>query len=495
MVSKEQAQLYMNHFAHALSIVNLFPSCFSEIYALCDFENKFTTMSERLKSLDLSNPDAFLEKLKNIISETTQEDEATKPIYALSICKYLDSKLSYLADCQNAFSIYPLVQLSNNKAVTLNAPLNTNCDETGIWMNPKFPACLLYERSIPPQKDRRLFNRDSFIGLNGELENCCFVKWDNSLSITNIVVPAEFLAERQTRRLKIGFSPLSDNIDLLDINTAPIKRNGIDFNGEYLNKIKRPDLIMERFRYSWRLACDNDADISFAPEMLCTTDMFDSADGCNLLIQELALEMLGQGSTVPSLTLLPSYWNQGTNSCQITYHDGQILGEQIKHFPFVDRKKCAIEAINSQERREITMVHIPGVHRIAVMICADFLTQQEDWLEKYICGQLQATLIIVPSYSAGEQDFINSLSIVKRYGASVIWGNCCGAKGKGEKQIGGCGTVENDSILRFGDACICQSSCKGAAGCVFIVDMPLEITGDKTHDKVFVTHYTKTDKV
>lgn len=495
MSSKEQAQLYMNYFARALSIVNLFPSCFSEIYALYNFEEKFTAMDAQLASFELSNPDAFLVALDKILFDTEQQDETTKIIHALAICQFLDRKLSYIADAQNAFSIYHLVPLSNNKAVALETPLNTNYRETGIWINPKFSACLLYEHNASLQKDRRLFNRDSFVGLNGELKNCSFVKWDNSLSITNIVVPAEFLIERQEPRLKVAFCPVSNNKNLLDTDVSIINRNGIDYKGEHLTKIKFPDLIKDRFVHSWQLACENNADIFFAPEMLCTEDMLIAADGHNLFVREMAMNALGEGNNVPSVTILPSYWYQGTNCCQIIYQDGQILGEQTKRFPFVDRSKCTLEAICFRDNNRIVMIHIPGVHRIVVMICADFLTQQEDWLEKYICGQLQATLIIVPSYSSGEQDFINSLPIVKRYGTSVIWGNCCGAKNKGEKQIGGCGAVENDKISRFGESCICQSSCEGTAGCVFIVDMPLKITGDKENDEVLVEHQTKADKV
>lgn len=354
---------------------------------------------------------------------------------------------------------------------------------------------MLYEHNSAQQKERRIFNRDSLVGLNGELKNCSFVRWDESFSVTHIIISGQFLSEHCTHRLRVGFSPLSDNLDLLDTGVVPINRNNIDYSGEELRNIKIPELISNRFCYAWQLACANDADIFFAPEMLCTKEMLYSEDNYNQLIHGMAMERLMEGKTIPHITMLPSYWHKGTNSCQITFQDGQILGEQVKRFPYVNRSKGTLEAINHQSNNNVVLLHIPGVHRIAVMICADFLTQQEDWLEKYICGQLQATLIIVPSYSCGEQDFINSLPILKRYGTSVIWGNCCGAKDKGKKQIGGCGIVGNDSISRFGDVCICQSSCQGTTGCAFIIDIPLKLTGDSENDSVVVTHHTKTDKV
>lgn len=494
MVTKQQAQLYMNQFARALNMVNLFPSCYSEIYALHNFRTKFEDMNTQLNVLNIKEPDVFLDALEQIISEAEAQDTHTQIIYAVAICLFLDRKLSYLADVNDAFSIYALVPLSNNKSVVINKPLNSNYKDTGVWINPKFSACLLYECNSAQQKERRMFNRDSFVGLNGELKNCSFVRWDDSLSVVNIIVSAEFLAERHAQRLRVGFSPLSDNKDLLDSDVVPINRNNIDFSGEQLNTIKSPDLIMERFCYAWKLACDNNVDIFFAPEMLCTEEMHNSVENYNLLIQRMSMERLLKGKTIPSINILPSYWHQGINSCQITYQDGKILGEQSKRFPYVNREKGTLEAISFQNSNNIILLHIPGVHRIAVMICADFLTQQEDWLEKYICGQLQATLIIVPSYSGGEQDFINSLPIVKRYGTSVIWGNCCGAKVKGEKQIGGCGMVGTDTITRFSDVCTCQSSCQGTTGCAFIVDIPLKLTGNMENDNVLVMHHTKSDK-
>ncbi len=495
MASKQEAKQYMNQFARALSMVNLFPSCYSEIYALPNFQTKFENISNQLNLMDANDTVAFLKSLDDILSTTEKQDRFTKVINSVAICLFLDRKLSYKANAEDAFSIYHLVSLKNNKATILVTPLNSNYEETGVWISPKFSACSLYEHNATQQKERRLFNRDSFVGLNGELKNCSFMRWNESLSVVNVIVSAEFLSEHRTQRLRVGFSPLSDNIDLLDTDPIPINRDGIDYSGEQLTKIKSPDLIMERFRCSWQLACDNNADIFFAPEMLCTDNMFESEDKRNLFLQEMATERLLRGESIPTISILPSYWRQGTNSCQITYQAGQILGEQTKRFPYVNRTDGTLEAIRFQKNNTIILVHIPGVHRIAVMICADFLTQQEEWLEKYVCGQLQATLIIVPSYSAGEQDFINSLPIVKRYGASVIWGNCCGAKDKGGKQIGGCGMVGTDSIFRFGDVCTCQSSCQGTAGCVFIVDIPLKLIGDRESDNVLVLHQTKTDKV
>lgn len=494
MTSRQQAQQYMNEFARALSMVDLFPSCYSEICALYNFQTEFENMSRQLGTLDINATDDFLASLDKIIFETECQAAEIKIIHAVAICRYLDRKLSYLADAKNAFSIYRLVPQSNNKAVMLDTPLNSNYRETGLCINPKFSACLLYEHNAKQQTERRLFNRDSLVGLNGELHNCSFVRWDESFAVVNVIVSAEFLSEHHTQNLRIGFSPLSDDVNLLDVDEVPIERSGMVYRGEQLAKIKSPDLITKRFCCAWGLASDNDTDIFFAPEMLCTEDMVKCEEGYNRLIQKMSMERLLVGKAVPSISVLPSYWNQGVNSCQIAYQDGQILGEQTKRFPYVNRISCMLEAISCKNSDKIVIIHIPGVHRIAVMICADFLTHQEDWLEKCVCGQLQATLIIVPSYSGGEQDFVNSLSIVKRYGTSVVWGNCCGAKKNGEKQIGGCGVVGTDSILRFGDICQCQHSCQGINGCVFIVDIPLSLTGDRKSESASIAHKTKTDK-
>lgn len=192
---------------------------------------------------------------------------------------------------------------------------------------------------------------------------------------------------------------------------------------------------------------------------------------------------------------MPSLWRSHNNSCQIVYQDGKLLGEQFKFNPYIDKGNRRIESLKSKEKKEIILLHIPGVHRIVVMICSDFLTDQENWLENIICKQLLPTLILVPSFSPGEQDFINSLSITKRYGASVIWGNCCGAKCKGENQIGGCGIVGTDRIMRFKDKCKCGFTCNGEQSCIFTIELPLKLTGNNENDKNFLKHLLNSDKI
>lgn len=90
---------------------------------------------------------------------------------------------------------------------------------------------------------------------------------------------------------------------------------------------------------------------------------------------------------------------------------------------------------------------------------------------------------------------INSLSILKRYGTSVIWGNCCSAKLVGEKQIGGCGIVGTDNIQRFKDVCTCNSICHAEYGCIFIVDVPLKLFKDEPIETINMKHILHCDKL
>lgn len=123
------------------------------------------------------------------------------------------------------------------------------------------------------------------------------------------------------------------------------------------------------------------------------------------------------------------------------------------------------------------MIHIPGVHRIAVVICAEFQPLR-DHMAGVLCGSLGATLILVPSYSKGEQDFINSLSTLSDYGVSVVWGNCCGAA-RTPQVTGGCSIAGIDGIQRFGTQCRCGRSCEGTRACLYLTRLPLALSREK----------------
>ena len=167
---------------------------------------------------------------------------------------------------------------------------------------------------------------------------------------------------------------------------------------------------------------------------------------------------------------LPTWWRDGINSATLVYQDGTILGAQRKYIPYVNEKERWLEALRKEAEQEYLIVHIPGLHRIAVTICAEF-PQLRDHMAKTLCGELCATLILVPSYSRGEQEFLNSLPTLKDYGVTVVWGNCCGAVKK-PRVIGGCSIAGFDTMHRFGPNCQCEGSCGDRRACLYLVEIP-----------------------
>ena len=426
----------------------------------------------------------FLKKVEELVNAIEKEDDACKFVKSITICQFLDQKISYSNSLKDTFSVFSVVSVYNNKFTVLKEPLNPNYKEVGICINPRLPVSLLFEEDQQQDHPHRLFNRDGYMGINGDLNNISYVKWDESLSITNIIFPNE-LSNKNSSCFKIAFSPLSCRKDLLDTDTDTIERGGTSYTGEYLKKLNYPDELQNSFCNAWLMACKADANIFFAPEMLCTENMFTTENDYNALMRQMSLKRLSIGETPPSITITPSLWRNHSNSCQIISQDGEVLGEQFKFNPYVDKGKRRMESLEVIDKKEIILLHIPGVHRIVVMICSDFLTNQENWLENIICKQLLPTLILVPSFSPGEQDFINSLSIAKRYGASVIWGNCCGAKKEGENQIGGC----------FKDVNECGLTCDGTKSCIFTIELPLKLTVNKGNDNICLKHLLNSDKI
>ena len=494
MPNAQQVKSYFDILARALRVVEDFSGNKQEIFALRNsLEISLDTRSFLSSAFELDG-EAFLREIDRFVSAIEDEDNTDKFIKATTMCQFLDEKISYSDSCKGTFSVFSSISIYSNNVVVLDEPLNRNYKEVGICINPRLPVSFLYTEDEQQDYPHRLFNRDGYMGINGDLNNISYIKWDESLSVINIIVPNDFSKEKSAR-FKIAFSPLSNRKDLLYTDTTKIQRGGTSYTGEFLKKLNYSTELYNSFCGAWSMACKANANIFFAPEMLCTENMFTTENDYNCLMRRMSLKKLSLGESPPDITITPSFWRKNNNSCQIIYQDGEVLGEQFKFNPYINKKKHCMESLKIIEKKEIILLHIPGVHRIVVMICSDFLSNQESWLENIICKQLLPSLILVPSFSPGEQDFINSLSIAKRYGASVIWGNCCGAKTNGENQIGGCGIVGCDSIMRFKEVNECGLTCDGTQSCLFTIDLPLKLTGNKEKDKIYLKHLLNSDKI
>lgn len=305
--------------------------------------------------------------------------------------------------------------------------------------------------------------------------------------VQHIILPERISQEEGKcipEETRIVFSPLTDRQDLLKIGDPIHQRiSGISCNAITIERIMDPEYIEQRFANSWLAACKRSQDIFFAPEMLATDKMVRIECGGSTFLKPLLKEAALNGWNAPRVTVMPTYWKNGQNSLLAFDEVGNYLGVQYKRTPYVDEKNGRVEAIGTPSSTNVLVIHLENQQRIAFAICAEFLANSQ-FVRDFLCEKLGATLILVPSYTPGEQDFVDTLPILKPYGTSVIWGNCCGAvpdrnNGPVKRIIGGCNYAGIDGQSRFGSESKCGFQCGQCKACFFEIKIPTDICWEK----------------
>lgn len=469
---------FLNILASSLSLVHKGDLIIGEIDAASNYLRYAQYIKDKADLILVLDDSHLLKELKHILKEIEESKGEEGLIYAIEFCKWLDFHITYVkkeTDSKNGerqyVSLYHLIDIETKQVVHIGA-LNTNYKDTKIWINPKLQVSTPYVMREGNRVEQDVSNRDVFEGINGILKNCCYFIFDGKTYISNVILPSDFFPNEKF--LRIGFSPLSNRSDNLNIEYIDWVRKGIQQQGIAMGPIACSEEIKQRFCEDFKTAGDNNVNILFAPEMLGVEAMESTRGRKNKTIYELSIERQEQFLTVPEMIVLPSYWSGHFNTVTITDGTGEILGKQEKHIPYIDRKNHFVEALQESERWNTVLVHIPQKLRIAIMICAEFLNGKKEKIFDLICGSLCTSLIIVPSYSTGEKDFINALSSLKMYGTTVVWGNCCGAIRPDEKAIGGCGIAGTKLTDVFGRVCNCGNSCDNVKSCIFAFDIPLD---------------------
>lgn len=433
-----------------------------------------------------SGPDEFVSGLEDIIDRVNDSDYVLKVIQSYEICKWMDSHIGYRDDTDQKayFSINALCRVNGLKHTEIGT-LNSNYKETCIWINPKFGIRPAFNTDNK-KKNRSIANRDVFNGLNGTLAHISYMRWDGTKNVRNIILPPNRFKVKEGQYLRIGFAPFTDEKDFFKVTKVDRIRNGISYSCEQYDINKPFSEVEKRLSADINLARKKNIDILFFPEMVGTKESCGKADNegkWRKRIDWLTEQYEKERSDTPYIVILPSYWHEGSNSSTIALYDGKILGIQEKHIPY--RKKSdkdtqgALEGLKEYTQEEYIIIHIPDVHRIAVVICAEFLEGKHIGLSDLLCGELGVSLIIIPSFSNGEQDFINALSSLTVYDTSIVWGNCCGPIRSSKKGIGGCSIAGSKIVEVFGKKAKCGNTCEGIEGCVFVVDLPLKQPIDK----------------
>ncbi len=413
-MTKEQSTSFMNILAGLLRFINEFKLPFQTIHALACFEAVGQRVCREMKeSMEQSaDPDAFLKALQEKCKGLAAEEDQDRILMAYHICKWMDQVLTY-EDVED---------VSTGK--------------------------LSIYRLIP----LRAFSYVEIDALNDNYRE------------TGIWINPKLPIFRSARA------------DLIVPEYRTVKEGRYELSKMFIDGPRHTEEINIRLQKGLELACSDKVDIVFAPEMLGNEQTERCRGNYNLYVRQIYSKAVMSGEKPPLVTVMPSYWNKETNSAAIIYRDGYIFGRQKKYTPYIDFRSCSMEGIKRENRREIYLIHIYGVHRIAISICAEFI---DSFNSDLICGQLGATLIIVPSYSHGERDFMNQLGTLFPYGTGVIWGDCCGAVAYSPKIIGGCSIVGHNEVHWMGNHCQCDYSCGMSTGCLFTVELPLKIVMSK----------------
>lgn len=370
--------------------------------------------------------------------------------------------------------------------------LNDNTEETGILVLPKIHRPpTTYIR--PASKDRpeetvaRKNANEWADSLNSRLNNIYYICTNelNGFYVWNYVCDFTF-EDPSSNEIKIGVSPIL-NLKLKQVlsydDTIRCKNeSGMECQYFDVKEVIVQKTILERVQECFKLACEQHVDILMFPEMLGIDDLYNlDCYDFNPVMRELSRQVQGD---FPYLTLMPSIWRNNQNYVNVHLSSARRLCTQYKQhkYTFPGSQGNATENLKNIPK-EVSLIHVPGWGRIAIPICIDFLhPEYRDWL----VTTLKADILLCPSYSPGEYNFLQSLDSNAGYGVHVVWLNSCSAlrnsqTGAPELIGAACApSVSSESrITRF------IPECEGACtkGCLFVVTLPLNCMGESFYEE------------
>lgn len=477
----KQAQSIINLLARAIGIAEGYSKkdTLTRLSANVNFKPIKQEVDHNLEEQWKCGIQNVLDCIKQYLDKAAILTDDDKYIYATVIALWIDRKISYENPNRDTLNIAVLLSEASTYSTITHLNSRDSVDETGIWICPKYPCIpVVYEIDDEgKERNTKLFNRDSFHFLNNALNNISYYCLDTkNIDITNIIIKCNGLKIDEDKYLRIAFAPMSSSKEM------PFKLDYVQKNSEQFFQIEYiyfPDELTSRFNRDLFLSGINRANIIFFPEMLGVDGMIDEKDSFSHNLKTIGRELVQYGLSLPDIVIFPSIWKSRENFVVVANKNGRILAKQKKLVPYVDRDK-GIENIEIPDIPEIILIHIPGVARIAIAICAQFLDEREENYTDFLCRCLGVNLVIVPSFSKGENDFKRILPSFRKYGTSVVWGNCCGAHPYNTKIIGGTDIVGLDETFQFGTYAKCRDfCCSNTEACIFTVDIPYRVNRKK----------------
>lgn len=491
------AQEFVDLMAKALQI--LVQASERDLYALDAMKASTAIGNDVKQKIDaptITNVQQLLERIHSILIIAQACTNTDRLLYAKALCQYLDQLISYSddmchSDCiwaNNRIFLHCLVPVQSDRTPVTLKSLNSNYLETGVCISPKFPVSNAINTTSTPPTPRPLASRNALYGINGSLLNVSYRPYKTGSPEVQHIILSERACLKDELHLpqetRITFSPLTDRSDLLVTENCDLTIAGTQYSGFEITRLADPPYIEERFKNIWLESCKVSPDIFFAPEMLSTDNMIRIENGGSAFLKPLLVRAAIEGWNAPRLTIMPTHWKNRANQLLVFDETGRHLGTQFKCTPYVDKNENRIEALSQTNGSDVLMIHMKNQQRIAIAICAEFIANPER-ITHFLCEQLCATLLLVPSYSNGERDFIDSLSTLKPYGTSVIWGNCCGAvhddkpHAHMQRTVGGCSYAGIDCPNRFGTMAKCNFHCGTSSVCFFVVNIPTAVSQGK----------------
>lgn len=349
-----------------------------------------------------------------------QENEFTDEWY-----EKLNSLIIKLKNDKDFFAIVGLVQVIDESLEKVlqkeikkfeednfSVVMNSNREQCGLGLLPRCSCCWERKRRLSHYYDRM----DNFLFNLLLLENSIL----GELIDKHIFLKPDFFpsfAEKQS--LKIAMSPLKRTHDVsLDFYVQnKVQYFGIKYKS--IDNQKDNNRIWDKILTAGK----NNSDIIIFPEILGNSDTV-------TFVQE-QIKQIKDKSVLPSMIVLPSYWNNNQNTVTVLDRNGTILCRQTKQNPFKIPYDGSDWLEHIKQNNVVSILHYEGIGRIAIMICKDFLTTK--YVEQLMrCFKL--TLLIVPSFSTGSYDFKQTFDLCAHDDCNVAWINTCAAMQKGKEQ-------------------------------------------------------------
>ena len=411
-----------------LDLYNIVAELSSDIVRTCteEFFVKYSCVSPAEKAriykvIQAEVGDLFEQADNGMAVRELSSENLTEPFL-----KSLVSLIDHLKAGRDYYALLGLLQILDqsmasllNQAITefeqenFSIVLNTNRESVGVGLLPR--CSCVWERK------HRLIHR--YNNLESFLYNILLI--ENSV-LGELIDKHYFLKDelfphfKERKAVKIAATPLrlerNFKVQLTDKDKVQY------FNIAYENSTFESDneLVWKKI---WT-AAENESDIVVFPELLGNVETTD------YVANKIKSLSPADAAKIPSLIVLPSYWETNRNVVTVMDKFGNVICKQNKQNPF--RKEFNgvgyLEQISSN--LVVNILHYEGIGRIAIMVCRDFL--ETEYMQQLMrCFKL--TLIIVPSFSTGSYDFRRSFDLCAHEDCNVVWVNTCAALIKGKE--------------------------------------------------------------